>query len=108
MSIASNDCLNSDLMFSLSVFFGLFLSPSRQTSSWGRPSWKEIQPELELWRKRFVSSAPGGPQAGPSQTSARETHQGLCCSHHVQRCFLLLDVTTVNSEFHVLRETLQQ
>lgn len=65
INIVSIDCLNSDLMFSFSVFLGLFLSPSCQTSSCGRPSWKEIQPELELWRKQFVSSVPGVPSQDP-------------------------------------------
>lgn len=36
INIVSIDCLNSDIMFSFSVFLGLFLSPSCQTSSCGR------------------------------------------------------------------------
>lgn len=84
INIVSIDCLNSDLMFSLSVSLGLFLSPSCQMSSRGRPSWKEIQPELVMERAVCVFCS-WGPQPGPSQTSARETHQGLCYSHRVQR-----------------------
>ena len=61
ISIVSIDCLNSDLMFSFSVFLGLFLSPSCQTSSCGRPSWKETQPELELRSKWFVFCSWGSP-----------------------------------------------
>lgn len=108
INIVSIDCLNSDFMFSFSVFLGLFLSPSCQTSSCGRLSWKEIQPELELWRKWFVFCSWGSPARTLTDLCKRNAPGPALQPPHAKRSYLLLDVSTVNSEFNVLRKKLQQ